>query len=408
MTSEKQARPLGSVVGVPASLALHAALIGLLVVYAMPRPLQQQEEPAVDITYVPPPEEPKPVPPKPAEQPKPKPPPPAESLKSKPPPPVAEPPKAAEKAPPEAQPIKPSQIEILKPVFQFGEKDAGPRKSNGGSAQDSAPAPAQADIAKPPPAATTEPEETVATQNSEPPPDAPDGSKEGAEKQAAPEAEAVKDAAAQDAEQPQPIEQGASEGGAEEKAEAAPTPLTTDSEIEVALPASAKLPQPRPADVPKVSAANTAKPGAARFAKPGGGAIAKPNPGKATAPASERYAGLPGVRRLDSRASTGNALATSAMAGIPREQRVARLCASELQQQLSGAAYFPDLVPLIPLEAGNVVDIPDAAFRARTEWYSLSFKCEIDPDATKVLSFDFRVGPSIPRAEWARHGFPDS
>ena len=94
------------------------------------------------------------------------------------------------------------------------------------------------------------------------------------------------------------------------------------------------------------------------------------------------------------------------MAGVPRDQRIAKLCASALQQKLVAASYFPDLVPLIPLEMGNVLDIPDAAFRMRTTWYNLSFRCEVDPDATRVLSFAFDVGNAIPPEEWGRLGLP--
>ena len=121
---------------------------------------------------------------------------------------------------------------------------------------------------------------------------------------------------------------------------------------------------------------------------------------------SRAYSGLPGVRRLHSQGATGDALATTSMAGVPRDQRAAKLCASALQQQLLDASYFPDLVPLVPLKVGNVLDVPEAAFRTRTTWYDLSFRCEVDTDATRVLSFAFRVGTAIPPDEWARLGLP--
>ena len=95
------------------------------------------------------------------------------------------------------------------------------------------------------------------------------------------------------------------------------------------------------------------------------------------------------------------------MASIPRGKRAATLCASELQQQLQSASYFPDLVPLIPLKEGNILDVPETAFHAGAAWYGLSFRCEVDTDATKVLSFAFRVGSTIPPDEWTRLGLPD-
>ncbi|WP_318036952.1 DUF930 domain-containing protein [Mesorhizobium sp. AR02] len=81
------------------------------------------------------------------------------------------------------------------------------------------------------------------------------------------------------------------------------------------------------------------------------------------------------------------------------------LCANVLQQQLLDASYFPDLVPNVRLKAGNILVAPDTAFReGRTRWYHVGFRCEVDSDATRVLSFDFRVGPVIPQNEWASLG----
>ena len=117
--------------GLPASLILHA-LITALLVYRLPGPLQQpQEEQAVNVTLVPPPDQPKP-------KLDPAPPPKNPEAKKPPEPKIERPPEQnVEKQPP---PEKPSTIVVLKPVFQFGEKDTGPRKSlDGGSAQDNSP-----------------------------------------------------------------------------------------------------------------------------------------------------------------------------------------------------------------------------------------------------------------------------
>lgn len=96
------------------------------------------------------------------------------------------------------------------------------------------------------------------------------------------------------------------------------------------------------------------------------------------------------------------------MAGVPRDKRAARLCASALQQQLLQASYSPDLVPLVPLKRGNVLDVPEAAFRTRTAWHELSYRCEVDADATTIRSLTFRVGGTIPRDQWRRLGLPSS
>jgi hypothetical protein len=109
---------------------------------------------------------------------------------------------------------------------------------------------------------------------------------------------------------------------------------------------------------------------------------------------------------LYSQGATGDAFATTAMAGLSREERVDNLCVSALQQQLLDASYFPDLVSRIPVKTGNVFDVPNGTFHAQGRWYWLSFRCEIDTDATRVLSLAVRAVSAIPPDEWARLGLP--
>lgn len=89
------------------------------------------------------------------------------------------------------------------------------------------------------------------------------------------------------------------------------------------------------------------------------------------------------------------------MENVSRGQRVANLCGNVLSQELQSADYAIKWVPNNPLDAGNVLNPPQAAFSTRTQWYDLNFRCEVDDDATRVLSFTFRVGPLIPPGEWA-------
>lgn len=385
----------------PASLILHGLIVAVLV-YGQPMlPHLQQEEPAVNVTLVPPPEQPKPKPappPAPNESKAEKPPEPKEPKAEKPPEPKAEQPPPSEVPPP-----MPAPIEVLKPVFRFGDKDAGSSKSlEGGIVQNSSPSPAKGDDSKPPLPAKGSQNEAATSPGSEERPDAASDT----EKQAT----AAKDTeSAQDAENDATLNQDIGkqetdkqEGlvdGADKQTAMPPTPLdAAGSDGEIALPALAKAPQPRPATAPKSSFA--------KASKPKSGSSGTPNSKDVDVATSQPYSGLPGVRRPQSQGVTGDALATTSMAGVPRDQRVAKLCASTLQQQLMQASYYPDLVPSLPLKLGNVLDVPKAHFRTRTTWHALSFRCEVDTDATSVLSFSFRVGATIPREQWARLGLP--
>lgn len=351
----------------PASLILHGLLIAGLVAYSQPRAAQQPEEEAVNVTLAPPPEQPKPEP---------APPPPPKAPEAKKPEEPKQPPAA------ETEPARPAKIEVLKPVFQFGDKDAGSGKSaeQGGGVQ--TPSPATDDGSKPPaeerPDATAE-KQAEAAKDAQPAQDAPN------------EAAATQDAGKQDKDK----QDGLAEG-ADQQATAAPPPLGADgSDGELALPALAKAPEPRPAATPK--------PSRSEVPKPGGGSRA-PSQKNADVAAAQPYSGLPGVRRPQSQG--GDALSTTAMAGVPRDKRAAQLCASALQLQLLQASYSPDLVPLVPLKRGNVLDVPEAAFRTRTAWHALSYRCEVDAEATTIRSLSFRVGATIPRDQWARLGLP--
>ena len=324
MKDEARERRRNLLWGVPASLILHA-LIAAFLIYGLPtRPQQPQQDEPVNVALVPPPDQPKPKP--------------QTKEPEKPPEPTVEKPseQKVEKPPAtEKQPQKPPPIEALKPVFQFGDKDTGPRKSlDGASAQDNSPSPAKVDDSKPPVVPKPAEDKSVAL------------------------------AEAHDA---------------DEQTAAEPTPPAAAADVgEIELPTSAEAPTPKPVNAPKSG------------------------PSKASKSASRNFSSLPGARRLFSQGATSDALATTAMDGVPRGQRAAILCANALQQQLLDASYFPKWVPSVQLKAGNIVDGSDVAFSTTTTWYHLSFRCEVDADATRVLSFGFRVGAEIPRNEWPR------
>ena len=259
----------------PASVILHALLFSFLVYGLTKSPDQPKNDQAVDVSLVPAPEPPKP---KPAPEP-------ARKEPEK-PQQTAEKPPAPEKAPenpPEQQKQQPNPPPAAeaRPVFQYGDKDAGPRKSpDGSSAQDSAKSPDKTNDSTPPAAAKDAEEKAVAARETEPPKDA--------------------------AKQP----------------DAAPAPLTaTGGDNDVALPATADAPEPRPANAAQEADISAAKSGPQGDSK------------------------LPEARRLSSREATKDELAAAAMAGLPRDVRGAALCGSALQKQLEDGSYSPRDVP---------------------------------------------------------------
>jgi hypothetical protein len=113
--------------------------------------------------------------------------------------------------------------------------------------------------------------------------------------------------------------------------------------------------------------------------------------------------------RLFSPDLTQDRAAMSAMGDLPRELRASQLCTTELREQLryGTPAYRPEMLPAYRLDAGNVLAVPDAAFRAEGAWYNLSFRCTVDDGALRVIGFALTVGEPIPREDWAARGFPE-
>lgn len=305
-------------------------------------------------------EQPPAEPPPAEEEPPAAPPPPEEQAEEPPPEEQAAPEQAAEAAAQQAEQPPPGEaggneapkLEILRPVFAFGEKDAGPREDADGNAAQEA-------------------ETTDAEGQQEPP--------EAADKPAV---------------------------------EPAPTPELAETPPGAPLPADLQLPEATMAETaPEAGATPSNEPGDALVALPAEKPVDEPAPeAKPTELAAiEPPAALKRVQKLFSQNATGDASATTAMGDLPRDVRADQLCVTELREQLRHAtpAYRPELLPSYRLKQGNVLDVKRAAFRADQQWYNLSFRCEVDDAATKVLSFAFSVGSSIPRGEWRKRGFPD-
>ena len=102
-------------------------------------------------------------------------------------------------------------------------------------------------------------------------------------------------------------------------------------------------------------------------------------------------------------------LAQTAIDGLPRKERVAKLCATELQGQLvhDSPSYAPIDLPFRRLPTGTLLDIDDAAFSTARGWYHVRFRCEVDENATKVVSFAHKAGGLIPRSQYAKYGIED-
>ncbi|MGR9136923.1 DUF930 domain-containing protein [Rhizobium leguminosarum] len=330
--------------GVVASVVAHIPIIALLI-FGLPKfELKPVEDDSVKVELVPPPEEKKPEP-KPEEKP-PEPKPPEEAKKEPPPPPPPPPPRPAESKPPEqGKPAAP--MASLNPVFEFGDRDSGPKKSAAGNSSQGEVKPA-----------------TTAPQHSPEPQQVPAEASAEKPQVETPPARPVPD----DVQLP---EVATADVSPERNAPLAEAAGEAKTDIEVVKPR-----EQNPSEPPKVDAAKD---------------------------------DLPKAKTLFSQAANDDPVARIAMNGMPRSKRVAQLCANELRQQLVHASprFQPIIVPTQGLSSGTVLDLR-AAFRTAESWYDVRFRCEVDQDAMKVVSFAFDVNGAIPRSRWKSRGLPEN
>jgi len=55
------------------------------------------------------------------------------------------------------------------------------------------------------------------------------------------------------------------------------------------------------------------------------------------------------------------------------------------------------------IKSEHAMKAPGAAFRSRGKWYHLSYKCHTTDDNMSIISFDYKIGPVVPRSEWSKH-----
>jgi hypothetical protein len=101
-----------------------------------------------------------------------------------------------------------------------------------------------------------------------------------------------------------------------------------------------------------------------------------------------------------------------AIGKLPRKGRIRQLCNIEaleqIRRQMPGS--YPDiLVPYGPSGGtitNDTLDAKGGAFRSGSNWYNVEFKCQVDANTTKVVSFRFAIGGAVPKNEWSARRLP--
>ena len=102
----------------------------------------------------------------------------------------------------------------------------------------------------------------------------------------------------------------------------------------------------------------------------------------------------------------------AALGQLPPERRIVQICSIEALEQVRHAQPdgFPDL--LVPFSAGgglienHVLNAKGGAYRSRDGWFDIAYRCEVDAQTTRIVSFRYEIGAAIPRNQWARRKLP--
>jgi uncharacterized protein DUF930 len=96
-----------------------------------------------------------------------------------------------------------------------------------------------------------------------------------------------------------------------------------------------------------------------------------------------------------------------AIGNLSTNERVVQLCKIEALDQIRRQRPDSDLLAYSPskgIVSNRGLDANGVAFRTRTNWYNVNFKCQVNAAATKVVSFSYVIGNAVPKSEWTARG----
>ncbi len=97
---------------------------------------------------------------------------------------------------------------------------------------------------------------------------------------------------------------------------------------------------------------------------------------------------------------------------LPREGRIRQLCKIEAIARIRQQPFSRYADILVPYGASgglitnNTLDARGGAFRNGSNWYNVSFKCQVDANTTKVVSLSLGIGGAVPPSEWRKRELP--
>ncbi len=123
-------------------------------------------------------------------------------------------------------------------------------------------------------------------------------------------------------------------------------------------------------------------------------------------------ASLKPAKRVYSKDMLSDPRIKEAFGKLPPKRRVVQMCSIEMLEQIrrnvSGAV--PDVIAPTSMTKEHIddqlMDVMDAAYRSKGQWFEVSYHCETDAKTTTIKSFRFNLGAMIPRGEWGQRSLP--
>jgi hypothetical protein len=190
-----------------------------------------------------------------------------------------------------------------------------------------------------------------------------------------------------------------------EQPQPAPQPGLPSEAIAVEILPPSELPRAPSAPAPL----QPALPDAIISAPPTAAAPAPAPPAPAPEPEMIRPTTMLSARNL---ATPGSRQARLALRTLTDDTRIEQLCGLEAMEQVQAwrREFLPDRLVAYafgePRAIAGGIAADGAAFRSRSNWYRMRFRCELTPDRARVAAFAFAVSGAVPREDWEEHGLP--
>jgi type IV secretory pathway VirB10-like protein len=197
-----------------------------------------------------------------------------------------------------------------------------------------------------------------------------------------------------------------------EQPQPAPQPGVSSDAIAVEILPPSEL--PRAARTPTPTRPDTPRPVTPDAVPPAPPPAVAPAPSQATRPPPPEPEMIRPTTMLSARnlAGAGSRQARLALRTLTDDTRAEQLCGLEAMEQVHAwrRDFQPDRLVAYamgePKPIANGIEADGAAFRSRSNWYRIRFRCELSPDRGRVAAFAFAVGDPVPRDEWEEHGLP--